>query len=302
MFCSPIGAETYKKEKTCFSHEALLRLAKVWNESGKGERIALRSSKSQLWKEINKRMTNECGSGQEWCWPDKLNAKSEVVEKSLRPVKPEEWYDNPDTWLSNFEIEDVMEQYEHDKANKYKFLGVYPIDFEAKTFFGKCLYEEICKLDIGKYYKKGVRYIGMITNLDKHDQSGSHWTSLFACIDPSAKNFGAYYYDSVARKPPGEVESFMRSLEAQAKMLPGGDKRKFKKCWNKKVHQRGNNECGMFSMHYQIRWLGELKKNKDVTFKQIVDIPLTDKHVHDERNKIFRPNVKVEQKRKNIKT
>jgi hypothetical protein len=67
----------------------------------------------------------------------------------------------------------------------YQFLGVYPIDFEGKDEFGECLFKEMCSLNIVKLYEKGIRYIGLITNLDKHNQSGSHWTSLFVCIDPS---------------------------------------------------------------------------------------------------------------------
>jgi len=297
MYCSPIAAESYKKHKTCFSIDALRKLATAWNQGKNGEPITdiKNMGKTELWRALNKRMAKDCGgSSREWCWPEKLGMKSDSdIKNTLRPEKPKEWYKNPNAWLSNFEIEDVMKQYEQDRANEYIFLGVYPIDFESKSVFGQCLYEEICNLDISKFYKKGYRYIGMILNLDKHDEPGSHWTSLFACIEPSAKNFGAYYYDSVARRPPPEVESFMKSLEKQAKQLPGGEKAKFKKCWSKKQHQRGNNECGMFSMYYQVRWLQMLKKNKDISFTKIINIQLKDEDVHKMRDEMFRPNVKA---------
>lgn len=296
MYCSPKQESTYAKDKTCFTKEALERLVQAWNKGHPEDLIrgVHAKSKRRMWEALNQRMKLACGQGQEWCWVDRLegSAPSEVVAKSLRPAQPKEWKSKPYTWLTNYDIEDVMEQYDYsfDPSYKYKFLGVFPIDFEAKTMFGKCLFQEFCNLDIAKIYRKGIKYMGMVTNLDKHDEDGSHWTSLFVILDPTSPAFGAYYYDSVASAPPPEVMKFMKSLKEQAARLPGAAA-PFKIQWNRMRHQYKGTECGMFSMAYQIRWLTHLKdKTKPhTTFEEIVNIPLRDEDVHQLRNGLFRP-------------
>jgi hypothetical protein len=297
-FCSPSGEKNFEKDNTCFSQTALERLVKNWNDTHPTNKISKKKdgaklSKKDLWKELNKRMSSQCnGSGKEFCWVDKLGAakKDPLVTKELRPVKPNEWYKKPYAWLSNYDIEAVMEQYQDDDSFKYQFLGVYPIDFEAKDAFGNCLFTEICHINIANLYKKGIRYIGLITNLDKHDQSGSHWTSLFACIDPSKSCFGAYYYDSVSRQPPPEIANFMEKIKKQSLTLVKGTTREFRIDYNENKHQYGNSECGVFSMAYQIRWLDKLKKNPNITFEQIEKIKTNDAKIHKLRNVLFRPN------------
>lgn len=304
-YCSPIGEKVYEKDKTCFTREALVRLAAAWNEANPDDVIKVtdRTGKKTIWKDLNKRMFKLCkGSGKEWCWVDKLQKakNSPEVTRSLRPQKPREWYKKPYAWLSNFDIEAVMRQYQDEKENSYKFLGVYPLDFSAKDIFGTCLFKEICALDITKLAKgkNKVKHIGMITNLDYHDEEGSHWTSLFACIDPKSPCFGAYYYDSVAPvKPPVEIMNFMEQMkvqaEAYAKTVKGAENAVFRIDYNKKRHQFGNSECGLFSMAYQIRWITKLRKNPNETqFENVVQIKLTDEDVHKLRDILFRPNTR----------
>lgn len=299
MYCSPKQQSTYAKDRTCFSKEALVRLGEAWNKSHSEQPIEniQKLSKRKLWTELDKRMHTQCGSGKEWCWVDHLQGArpSKEVAKDLRPLQPKEWKKKPFTWLTNFDIEDVMEQYDYamDPSFKYKFLGVFPIDFEAKTMFGKCLFEEFCGLDIAKIRRKGIKYMGMITNLDKHDEDGSHWTSLFVNMDTASPSFGAYYYDSVANSPPAEVIKFMNSLKDQAMRLKGAEGKTFHIKWNRVRHQYKNTECGMFSMAYQIRWLTHLKNKTTTTFEEIVRVPLRDEDVHAMRNGWFRPDTRL---------
>jgi len=299
-FCSPIGEKNFEKDNTCFSQAALERLIKIWNDLYPSNKImkikgGVKLSKKELWKEMNKRMSSQCkGAGKEFCWVDKLDGakKDPEIVKTLRPVKPSEWYKKPYAWLSNYDIEAVMNQYQEDQSFKYQFLGVYPIDFAATDSFGECLFKEMCHVNIATLYKKGIQYIGLITNLDKHDQSGSHWTSLFACIDPEKPCFGAYYYDSVSRTPPPEVGTFMKKLKTQAEKIANENKisREFRTDYNENRHQYGDSECGVFSMAYQIRWLDKLKKKPGITFEEIEKIKTNDSKIHKLRNVLFRPN------------
>jgi hypothetical protein len=298
MYCSPSGSDIYKRDKTCFTRAALLRLVESWNSSNPTKQIRSYKNKNKkdLWNALNDRMSDICkGNDKEVCWVDALQGarpKREVA-KSIRPAKPKSWLRNEYTWLTNIDIENVMQQYDiSDKPSyKYKFLGVYPIDFEAKSMFGTCLFEEFCKLNIPDLYKQGVRYVGLITNLDKHDQNGSHWTSLFICIDHSLPSFGAYYYDSVASAPPDEISAFIHNVRKQVATMQGVNINKFVITYNRHRHQRGNTECGVFSMAYQLRWLRHLEMDpKNATFDKIVqDNHINDQTVHQLRNTLFRP-------------
>ena len=289
--CSPSAKKIFEKDNTCFSKEALMRLATLWNaHNPSGSPITSIASKSKytLWNEINDRMKVPCnGSGREWCWIDTLGARSSpIVSKDVRPLRPGKWYKKPYTWLSNYDIAAVMKQYESEPSNNYKFLGVFPIDFNLKDKFGHCLYEEICMLDVTKFTRKGIKYIGLITNLDKHDEPGSHWTSTFICIDPNMECFGAYYYDSVSRVTPPDVETFINKVKTQ---LPSSTI-SFKMQYNKYQEQKENTECGMFSMLYQLRWLNALKKNPNATFADVMKLKMTDADVHKYRKVLFREN------------
>ena len=325
--CSPTHEAVYREHKTCFKRDALVRLAQVWNETHAGEAPITGlgrggKSVSALWKEIQRRMMSVCGTGrnQEGCWVDTLlgtaatsttavalaaddaagGAQPEAaagaaagealaVLNSVKPRKPRNWYAEPFTWLTNFDIEAVMHQYE---SPEYRFLGVYPIDFAKKSLFGVCLFAEICALRIAPMVKGGARFLGMILNLDTHDKGGSHWTSLFVCLDPREACYGAYYYDSVGREMPKEVADFVKTIGEQLAEIHGADTtERFRVDYNRNRHQNANTECGILSMAYQIRWLSMLKKRPGkVTFGDVVNIALTDRDVHKLRDVLYRPS------------
>jgi hypothetical protein len=224
-----------------------------------------------------------------WPWVGRVLPE---VKKRLKPAKPLKWYEKPNTWLSNYDIEAVMRQYEDDASNFYKFLGVFSIDFATQDSFGRCVVNEVCSLDILKHYKptskKPVKFVGLITNLDKHDEPGSHWTSLFVCVDPTLPCYGAYYYDSTSNEPPSDMKQFMKRLREQA--LTAYPTKKFREAYNNKQDQYGNNECGMFSMIYQIRWLAALKANPNLVFEDVLRTKITDKQMNELRDVLYRPN------------
>lgn len=292
--CSPVANDNYEKDRTCFDKAALVRLAESWNNTHKNDQIKNinKLTKKKLWGEINRRMLTRCkGGDKEACWVDHLTNNSDPVAKNLRPIAPKEWKKNPYTWLSNYDIEDAMFQYEDDMSYNFKFIGVYPIDFAAKTsIFGKCLYQETCDIDFKRLLKKGYKYAGMVINMDAHDEPGSHWTSLFIIMDPSSPNYGAYYYDSVSRPPPKEVDEYMKILREKAQATdPTKD---FQLEYNKYRHQYKNTECGMFSMSYIVRWLVFLKKNPSTHFEKIVNIKIRDEDMYRLRKKLFRQSSK----------
>ena len=298
-YCSPSNTKT----NICFSKESLLKLIEAWNNTNTNNKIIVKNKSSikNLWEQLDNKLKGICDKGADWCWTGAIenmtsnpNIKKEVKEianKELKPEKPKEWLSNPKTWLSNYDIEKVMNQYSLNKEYKYNFLGVFPIDFSVKNKFGKCLFSEICNINIAKFIKKGIKYLGLITNLDKHDQPGSHWTSTFIIIDPNISSYGAYYYDSTARPIPSYVLNFLKQIKIQCDNLYPSNKFLYK--YNKKQHQRKNTECGIFSIVFQIRWLKSLKLNPKATFNDIIDNNnINDETMYAIRDVLYRPNIK----------
>lgn len=308
--CSPNAEKYYNEDGVCFSRTSLIKLAESWNSSGKNVIKGIKGkSKKQLVKELNERLKPECGDKNSVCWEEKLNTdKNPIIKRDLRPKMPKAWVeDNPDSWLSNWDIQKVMIQYEEKPEFHYKFLGVVPINFEDKDAHGECISKEVCKLykTLPKLIKGGLQCVGLITNLDRDDEPGSHWTSLFICVDHTKNCFGAYYYDSVSRVPPKEITAFVTSLKnvlikylvkSNAKLTPKELHDKFTFKYNKVRHQYGNNECGVFSMVFQTRWIKLLEREnnggKEIELDDVVDVKLTDEEMNKiYRRRLFSPNL-----------
>lgn len=308
------------KNPNIFSKDTLIKLIDAWN-SNRSDKITYKKSDNVriLSALLNEKIKPICDDKQYWCWPGVINkltrdaTTKEIIKtiekKDLRPEMPISWCKNPIEWLSNYDIEDVMIQYNNDKKYSYVFLGVFPIDFSEEDKFGRCLYSHICSLDMNKYINKGIKYLGLITNLDKHDESGSHWTSTFIIIDPKNKNYGAHYYDSNAIKAPQYITKFVNNVKKALHLKY--PKATFNTYENKRRHQMKNTECGMFSMAFQIRWLNALIKYKllklpspflDSNFKDHIvnDNKITDKVMEESRKYLFRPNLREHLKKRNI--
>lgn len=317
-YYSPLNEE----KKQIFSEKSLKKMITIWN-SFSNHKIPSSSNvssyrSSTLYKRLDTKMKSIAdGQNKYWLWPaiiEKLAEKSlnkddpkllkikrdmyTLAKQELKPEKPQEWYKNPRTWLSNYDIQNVMVQYVKVPKYKYAFLGVFPIDFSVQSSTGVCLYSEFCNIDIQKYAKKCKKFIGFITNLDKHDQPGSHWTSTFIVIDPKLKTYGAYYYDSTGRQMPSLLSNFFDNVKIQCeKLYPD---REFRIIQNKKQFQFKNTECGVFSILYQLRWINKhMIKNDQTTFEEIVsgNPYITDDTMAHIRNFLFRPNAKMELKK-----
>lgn len=201
--------------------------------------------KSSVFSEVG------CPEGAEHCLLDKMSMsdekKKELRKTYLRPRQPKEWLKNPNTWLDNYNIEHVMDQYQ-ETYSWFRFLGVFPIDFSAPNPYLKsdkveCLNKELCELNLHKEYKKGIRGIGMVFNLDPHYKGGSHWVALYINLS-SIKQPIVGYFDSYGYETPPMIGRFMRSLKLQVKNCFLG--------YNARRFQYGNSECGMFSIYFLI--------------------------------------------------
>ena len=309
------------KNPYIFSKVSLIYLIDTWNKYKEDKIIYKKTDKiSKLSELLNEKIKPICDDKQYWCWTGTIskittNTKTKelikmIENEELRPEMPIEWYKNKTEWLSNYDIEDVMNQYDKCPKYKYAFLGVFPIDFSEEDKFGRCLYSKICSLDIKKYINKNIKHLGLITNLDKHNQSGSHWTSTFIIIDPRNKCYGAHYYDSNGINIPLYVKKFINNIKKSLQTIYPNNK--FRITYNTLKHQKKNTECGMFSMTHQIRWLNCILKYKELklpcpyTDEKFINYITSDNKITDDnmvisRNYLYRPNINAYLSKKNIK-
>ena len=263
MNCAPANKS---KDHTCYSKDQLIKIASSLNHK-KNAGISLKKSKNSLWESIRKTLFPVCTT--EWCWLDHIDTDKKMKEETFRPAMPIEWVKNKYEWLSTPDINEVMVQYEKE-YNNFRFFGPVPVDCP------KDIYCELTDLDIKGLKLKGIDYIGVVFNLDRHDQGGSHWVALYINIPKSLIT----YYDSTASEPPEYIKYFINMVGIKL----GNHTYEY----NKKRHQYGGSECGMYSMNFLIESL------KGKTLKDIERKAITDREVNLLRNYLYRPTKKME--------
>jgi hypothetical protein len=272
--CAP---RTRKYDYTCFSRNKLLRLKELWNMRHPDSLIKSNSSK-QIWSQLKNNLQDTCDN--ESCWL-KQNFSENKIDKEkfkniFRPFSPKSWNKNPNEWLSSIDINRVMKQYEHSYSN-FEFIGPSPIDFDTHFHDGRCVWEELCKFDYKKKIDKKKDYIGVIFNLDPHDAPGSHWVSLFMDLRKS----NIYFFDSVGDKPHVNINTLVDRVQNQGKR----EGKTIKYYVNDFEHQKGNSECGVYSLYFII----EMLNGRDFSYFQDKRIP--DKDIEKFRKIYFNTSI-----------
>jgi hypothetical protein len=252
-------------DESCFSIEALRKIASKWNETNSSNQSMQtmqsmhikfddNTSGKQLWSLINNVMSGKCKN--EICWMKQSFIKDSPLARELlknfKPMMPKKWVSNPIEWLNTIDIRDVMNQYEI-KYPEFEFIGPVPMDFDTKVGFGQCVVDELCNVKIDKLFKKGDTKLGVIFNLDKHTQSGSHWVAMYANLggggngDKHGDKHGEIcYWDSYGMKPNNEVVVLMERLKKQGAEMGKTLDIKI----NKIRHQYKNSECGVYCIYF----------------------------------------------------
>lgn len=220
-----------------------------------------------------------CEPGEEHCFLDKApineDTKKQLRKEYLRPRYPKGWINDPDMWLDNFNIQNVLSQYQA-AYPWFKFLGVFPIDFSAPNPYTQdhkqCLNKELCTINLKEEYAKGIRGLGAIFNLDPHFKSGSHWVGLYIDLH-SIKKPKCSYFDSYGYKTPPLIARLMKSFRLQIPSIELG--------YNARRFQYGNSECGMFSMYFIICMLS------GISFKAFCKDSVNDTYMLELRKILF---------------
>ena len=140
---------------SCLSKKTLLSIAKVLNNELNTTIKLKKTTKKKLFNEI-KQILSKTDCDTELCWTsldlimDNLSEKEKKeMKESFRPLKPESWDKNPNTWLNTTDINNVMEQYEI-KYPHFKYYGATPIDICNKTFLDEKVLGKLCDIQLDK--------------------------------------------------------------------------------------------------------------------------------------------------------
>lgn len=254
---------------SCLTRDSLVKIVNAFNNTvpAKNQINIGKKSKKVLWTQFRNRMAKQCKL--EVCWVDRDFVKKmndyEINHHTFRPKMPATWKKKRNTWLTTTDINLAMRQYEKIYPN-YLFIGTVARD---------CPGGYVCEFTGFDFTKLGkINNVGVVYNLDPHYKDGSHWVAMF--VDTKKRTIN--YYDSYGHPPPKEIHNFMLKIQADLKKVG----KNMKIDYNKKRHQYGSSECGIFSMNFLINSL------KGKNMKQIGQMKPTDKMMLDMRSYLFR--------------
>lgn len=275
--CSPNLKKDDKNDFSCYSNSSILKLKTLWNKQYP-ERKITQKTPYDIWKQLQKNMNNVCDK--ESCWAKQHYVGNKEVSnqllESFLPAMPEKWKHNPNEWLSNEDINEVLKKYE--KAYKcFEFIGPTPIDYDYRYNKDNCICNKICNFNLNDKIKHKIYKIGIIFNLDPHYKGGSHWVSLFINI----KKKLIFYFDSVGEVIPKQIMKFVNNVIEQGNQLSPPIKFNFDQN-HPNEHQYQNSECGVYSLYFIISMLREKKSPSFFKTKKIKD-----NQIHKYRNVFF---------------
>ncbi len=250
MQCSPmVKSKQIPGTKTCYTPGLLNQIKTAYNEEHPDNKI-ISNNPSEIWTQLRERLSHKCDS--EDCWLNYIkdeNLRKKIDTHTFAPDHPKEWHKDPNTWLSNFDIMDVLNQYEH-AYPEFEFINPSPIDYDAKNTLNgdKCVTRELCTFSLNEYLSNKTTKIGVVFNLSTHDIDGTHWVSLFIDL----RNKFMFYFDSNGSPMPAEVKKLISTIKKQGKSH-GMQFRVLTNVGHR--HQEHNTECGMYSLFFIVTML-----------------------------------------------
>lgn len=264
MNCSPVVKGTSIINQSCFPPDVLETLKESYNKHHQTGKIDAMDSVG-IWTQLKERLSM---CNKEDCWLEQITDEGlrKRLDKYLfAPDQPNDWKKDKGAWLSNFDIFKVLHQYEASHKN-FMIIGPTPIDFDKKPkdMDGQCVWDDLCEFSLKTMLSKGKTKLGVVFNLDKHDDPGSHWVSMFVDLEDDF----IFYLDSAGEEIQPEIKVLVERIIEQGLTMP--QKKKIHFYENYPVeHQMGENECGMYALFFIITML--TGKNEKRLFKNYVD-------------------------------
>lgn len=252
-------------------------MSRAWNRTSLGKDAPIRvnrkvyprsaeSYKKILWESLQNRFAPYCGNN-ETCWLDSVE-----LGKQLKTMSPDafrilnEFTLKPkgtkkkNGWLSTNEIDYVMQQYE-ELYPDFVYIGCFPSDYY--------------KLAPNKFPTKVLdthAKAAIVFNLDESHQAGSHWIAVFFDKTLQGRRI-VEYFDPTGDFPNKNLQMFLDQpyfSDAVIKI-------------SRKKHQRGDTECGVYSLFYILTRL-EGESMEDLNRTRI-----SDTEMNKFRGALFRP-------------
>lgn len=155
------------------------------------------------------------------------------------------------------------------------------------------LYNELLEIKNKKY---PIKTIGLVPNLDNHDQGGSHWVAVYANLETGQ----IHYFDSYGIRPEKRIREFVKRIAewkykkdtGKVVDIPADDymkkegplnelEKKYDIRYNQIRNQYKNSECGVYSMNFIIRLL------HGTTFDKIISQKVPDDTINECREVYF---------------
>lgn len=254
MNCNPAVKGKTVANGSCFTNSVLYKLKDSYNQTNKQNKI-ITDNPTELWNELKQRLYT---CNKEDCWLDVItdqSVRNKLDKYSFAPDHPNDWKKNPSSWLSNFDIFEVLEQYEKSYP-QFQIIGPTPIDFDERPddMNGECVWKDLCTFSLEKMLAKNKTKLGIVFNLDKHKEKGSHWVSMFVDLDDKY----IFYLDSAGKTIPPRIKALTDRIIQQG-IDKGMQIHYHENC--PREHQMGENECGMYCLYFIITMLtGETEK------------------------------------------
>lgn len=259
--CSPL-AKQHHVSHSCLTPEAIFSVRDAYNRKHPpSQKIDTTLSAYNASSLLRKRLGTACHKHQNdedpdtTCWLNQISddrVRRHFQDTLLVPKQPCKIKD-PYCWLSNWDIAAVLKQYES-AYPEFKLFGPTVLDYDAHLDDGKCVDEDVCHFNLKKEIQNHKTKLAFSFNLSKHDEPGTHWTTLFVNVDDAL----LYYYDSALNPVPKEIQKLVAEITRQGQE----SKVAFTFQKNKHQHQHTNTECGMYSLFFSIVMLtGELPDN-----------------------------------------
>jgi hypothetical protein len=267
MNCSPEYKNNAYKD-SCYNKKIIFKIRDAYNKNAKDEDKITFATFKEVYEDLKLKMY-ELGCVKEDCWLNQLPIKERNYLDSVvfAPDHPEKWNKNPNEWLSNYDINSIMKQYERFYP-EFAFIGSTTMDFDTVLTDDdkkECVCNNMCNFKIRDYIKKGIRKIGFVVNLDYHTEGGSHWVSLFVDLDDRI----IYYFDSARNETPEEITAFVKRISEQC-LKEHIDMEYIE---NKISHQKTDTECGMYALFFVTTMLtGDIGDSKKMTKQEKIDL------------------------------
>lgn len=267
--CSPSKKTTLNN--TCYDTDDIIAMVKAYNTVINKKKsicnenacttiskpINLKQNTNNLYNDLSNRLSKLCTS--DMCWTDldfiktikDTNLRNSILYFTFKPKSTK----TIKTWFNTSNINEIMQQYQDLYKTTFKFLGAQPSDFSKIT-------------NVNWSQLKKIQNIAIIFNTDTHLQPGKHWLAVF--IDNVNKKVD--YFDSLGKLPNKNIASFLKHFKTYEFTI------------NKTEHQKGNENCGVYSCYFIIQRLNGL------SFEEITQNIITDKMMTDYRLFLFRPN------------